>query len=242
MQMVKSLINRININAKNLEDLTALDISKPPEYDTNIRILLCQSGALRASSLPRGTNLAGFLTTKVTVLEKWITSTYLRKTCMSNENRNALLMVAVLIATATFQAVLSPPGGFRQGFGLNTSSIANSTSEQDQHSLHAFNYMAPWICFLAFNTVAFLTSLSEIWFHLPRGFYFLLKLVVPLLICYMLSLSLTTPVSRVTPFYLILLFISQWKAVARLVFFKRSLELKLHLLKHFPNLHKELKA
>lgn len=240
--MVKSLINRININAKNFEDLTALDISKLPVCDTDIGILLHQNGALGASSLARGTTLADFLTSKMSMVEKWILSTYVRKSCMSNENRNALLMVAVLIATATFQAVLSPPGGFRQGPCTNTSAKFNSTSDQNQQSLFAFQYMAPWISFLAFNTVAFLSSLSEIWFHLPRGFYFLVKLVIPLLLCYVLSLSLTTPVSRVTPYYLILLALSQWKAVARIIFFKNSLERMLHLMKHCPDLHKELKA
>ncbi|PQQ07841.1 hypothetical protein Pyn_08454 [Prunus yedoensis var. nudiflora] len=39
---------------------------------------------------------------------KMDTCGYLSKCCMSNENRNTLLVVAVLIATATFQAVLSP--------------------------------------------------------------------------------------------------------------------------------------
>ncbi|KAM6588429.1 hypothetical protein CsatA_011034 [Cannabis sativa] len=223
--MVKLLINRIDINAKNFKDLTALDISEQPMCDANIKNLLHQSGALGASSLPRVTILAEFLTTKMSTLEKLITSTYLRKSCMSNENRNALLVVAVLTATTTFQAVLSPPGGI----------IRHS------NSLFGFQYMAPWFCFLAFNTVAFLTSMSEIWFHLPRGFYFLLKLVMPLLLCYMLSLSLTMPVSRATPYYMILLLLSQWKAVARTILYKRSLEVKLHLLKHCPNLYRELK-
>uniref|UniRef100_A0A803PMY0 PGG domain-containing protein n=1 Tax=Cannabis sativa TaxID=3483 RepID=A0A803PMY0_CANSA len=224
-QMVKLLINRIDINAKNFKDLTALDISEQPMCDANIKNLLHQSGALGASSLPRVTILAEFLTTKMSTLEKLITTTYLRKSCMSNENRNALLVVAVLTATTTFQAVLSPPGGL----------IRHS------NSLFDFQYMAPWFCFLAFNTVAFLTSMSEIWFHLPRGFYFLLKLVMPLLLCYMLSLSLTMPVSRATPYYMILLLLSQWKAVARTILYKRSLEVKLHLLKHCPNLYRELK-
>ncbi|KAM6557342.1 hypothetical protein CsatB_004361 [Cannabis sativa] len=223
--MVKLLINRIDINAKNFKDLTALDISEQPMCDANIKNLLHQSGALGASSLPRVTILAEFLTTKMSTLEKLITTTYLRKSCMSNENRNALLVVAVLTATTTFQAVLSPPGGL----------IRHS------NSLFDFQYMAPWFCFLAFNTVAFLTSMSEIWFHLPRGFYFLLKLVMPLLLCYMLSLSLTMPVSRATPYYMILLLLSQWKAVARTILYKRSLEVKLHLLKHCPNLYRELK-
>ncbi|KAM5573117.1 ankyrin repeat-containing protein ITN1-like [Rosa sericea] len=251
-QVVKSLIKRVYINAKNLEGLTAMDISDRQgllNNNTEIRSLLLQRGALGASSLPELPTLANFLRTEMSVLERWVMYSYLTKICMSNENRNNLLVVAVLIATATFQAVLSPPASmlkdyFSSPFGGKTSSVdaSNSTGEPNVPSNFASHSIVAWSSFLALNTMAFLTSISEIWFHLPRGLYFLTKLVLPLLFCYMISLSLTTPVLSVTPFYFVLIILSQLKCIVRNLFFKRSLDVKLSLLKYCPNLHREIKA
>ncbi|XP_062028818.1 ankyrin repeat-containing protein ITN1-like [Rosa rugosa] len=250
-QVVRLLIKRVDINAKNLEGLTAMDISDHQgmhNNNTEIRSLLLQRGALRASSLPKLPTLANFLRTEMSLLERWVMYSYLTKSCMSNENRNNLLVVAVLIATATFQAVLSPPAGmqkdyFSTPFGRKTSSDgSNSTGEPNVPSNFASHSMVAWSSFLALNTMAFLTSISEIWFHLPRGLYFLTKLVLPLLFCYMISLSLTTPVLSVTPFYFVLIILSQLKRIVRNLFFKRSLDIKLSLLKYCPNLHREINA
>ncbi|PRQ18383.1 putative ankyrin repeat-containing domain, PGG domain-containing protein [Rosa chinensis] len=247
--VVRLLIKRVDINAKNLEGLTAMDISDRQgmlNNNTEIRSLLLQRGALTASSLPKLPTLANFLRTEMSLLERWVMCSYLTKSCLSNENRNNLLVVAVLIATATFQAVLSPPAGmqiFSTPFGRKTSSDgSNSTGEPDVPSNFASHFVVAWSSFLAMNTMAFLTSISEIWFHLPRGLYFLTKLVLPLLFCYMISLSLTTPVPSVTPFYFALIFFSQLKRIVGNLFFKRSLDVKLSLLKYCPNLHREIKA
>ncbi|MFQ6657535.1 hypothetical protein Gotur_027165 [Gossypium turneri] len=42
---------------------------------------------------------------------------------ISSETRDALLVVAALVATATFQAVLSPPGGLRQADSSDNDSL-----------------------------------------------------------------------------------------------------------------------
>lgn len=249
MQVVRLLIKRVDLNAKNLEGLTALDISlQGPVNNTEMINLLCRNGALGASSLPRVSSLADSLRKEMSLTEKLILRSYLSKCCMPNEKRNALLVVAVLIATATFQAVLNPPAGIQKGYSetphdfKRNAAATNSSAEENEVSNFAFHSAAACVSFLAFNTVAFLTSISEIWFHLPQGLYFLMKLGLPLLFCYMLSLSLTAPVSSVTPFYVVLLFLSQLKAIVRVMFFKRSLELKLSLLKHCPSLHGEMKS
>ncbi|BFG31263.1 hypothetical protein CerSpe_175370 [Prunus speciosa] len=248
-QVVRLLIKRVDLNAKNLEGLTALDMSlQGPVYNTEMINLLFRNGALGASSLPKVSSLADSLRKEMSWTEKWILCSYLSKYCMSNENRNALLVVAVLIATATFQAVLSPPAGIQKGYSetphdfKRNAEATNSSTEENVVSNFAFHSAAACVTFLAFNTMAFLTSISEIWFHLPQGLYFLIKLGLPLLFCYMLSLSLTAPVSSVTPFYVVLLFLSQLKAIVRVMFFKRSLELKRSLLKHCPSLHREMKS
>ncbi|XP_020419169.1 ankyrin repeat-containing protein BDA1 [Prunus persica] len=248
-QVMRLLIKRVDLNAKNLEGLTALDISlQGPDNNTEMINLLCRNGALGASSLRRVSSLADSLRKEMSLTEKWILRSYLAKCCMPNEKRNALLVIAVLIATATFQAVLNPPAGIEKGYSetphnfKRNSAATTSSAEENAVSNFAFHSAAACVSFLAFNTMAFLTSISEIWFHLPQGLYFLIKLGLPLLLCYMLSLSLTAPVSSVTPFYVVLLFLSQVKAIVRVMFFKRTLELKLSLLKHCPSLHREMES
>ncbi|XP_050376582.1 ankyrin repeat-containing protein BDA1-like [Argentina anserina] len=249
-QAVRLLIKRVDMNVKNSEGLTAMDIADrhgSVYNDTDIRKLVLQRGALGASSLPERPTLADSLKKEMSLLERWVLGSYLTKSCMSNENRNSLLVVAVLIATATFQAVLSPPAGMQRdyftSFPHKTSSAAsNSTGEPNVPSNFGFHSLVAWNCFLALNTMTFLTSVSEIWFHLPRGFYFLMKLVLPLLVCYMISLSLSTPVPSLMPFFFILILLSQLKSIVRNLFFKRSLDVKISLMKYCPNLHREIKV
>ncbi|GKV01971.1 hypothetical protein SLEP1_g14471 [Rubroshorea leprosula] len=56
---------------------------------------------------------------------------------MNADTKNALMVVAVLIANITYQAVLSPPGGFKQS-PVNHANNRNHTQEDPQH----FNGMA----------------------------------------------------------------------------------------------------
>ena len=56
---------------------------------------------------------------------------------MSEEERNAYLVVAALIATATYQAALSPPGGLYPsdvGTNNNTSHVVASTDSINDKS------------------------------------------------------------------------------------------------------------
>ncbi|CAL5441699.1 unnamed protein product [Camellia sinensis] len=45
---------------------------------------------------------------------------------LTMETRNAILIVAVLIATATFQAILTPPGGVLGGTGDNNNQLTTN--------------------------------------------------------------------------------------------------------------------
>lgn len=47
---------------------------------------------------------------------------------MPSDTRNSILVVAVLIATATFQAGLNPPSGFHDDADPKTSEITNTTT------------------------------------------------------------------------------------------------------------------
>ncbi|MBA0644743.1 hypothetical protein Goklo_028865, partial [Gossypium klotzschianum] len=87
--VVKSLLNsKINVNAKSLEGFTVLDIVDRANNNPDMKDVLIQAGAKHSD-------------------------------VMKTNDINAIpsmkqLVVAALVATATFQAVLSPPGGLRQ--------------------------------------------------------------------------------------------------------------------------------
>ncbi|PIN00657.1 26S proteasome regulatory complex, subunit PSMD10 [Handroanthus impetiginosus] len=81
-----------------------------------------------------------------------------------SRKRNALMIVASLLASVAFQAGLSPPGGVWQN---DFSGIANGTSRIDRPHRAGKSVMASTIPskygqYMVFNTIAFLASLSII--------------------------------------------------------------------------------
>ncbi|KAI7994732.1 Ankyrin repeat-containing protein BDA1 [Camellia lanceoleosa] len=113
-------------NAKNLDGLTALDIAARPESEREIEVILRRAGALESSSSPTDYSLADFLKSPERMIEKIIKQIFdlLDFFSMSMETRNVILVVAVLVATTTFQAILSPPGGSR-GLGSDNNNQPN---------------------------------------------------------------------------------------------------------------------
>ncbi|KAH1045713.1 hypothetical protein J1N35_036497 [Gossypium stocksii] len=119
-QVVKVLLKhmrREQINAKNLEGLTALDIQS--QYPWNemqgdrIVDMLSKAGGLSGSSSSlRNTSISSFhiesLKEKVSVFQKFATKASRGKKGIPYEMRNTFLVVTVLIITATYNATLSP--------------------------------------------------------------------------------------------------------------------------------------
>ncbi|KAI7981554.1 hypothetical protein LOK49_Contig32G00037 [Camellia lanceoleosa] len=117
-EIVKLLVNEIytDKNAKNLEGHTALEIAaKLPDgpAKTDIEKTLRRAGALKKSSAV--SDLGEFLTSPRQWFQALIGRIIHEQREMSMEMRNTILVVAVLIATSTFQAVLQPPGGVMRG-------------------------------------------------------------------------------------------------------------------------------
>ncbi|KAJ0049195.1 hypothetical protein Pint_16746 [Pistacia integerrima] len=114
-EVVKLLIKYMEVNTKNRQGLTAMDIFYRRHNSLNAEVgeILLSSKAKRASEVaahPRKLPLAKCI----------------RKTCGGGaqsinevplEVRNVLLVVAILITTTTYQAALSPPGGYWQDDG-----------------------------------------------------------------------------------------------------------------------------
>ncbi|XP_059643723.1 ankyrin repeat-containing protein BDA1-like [Cornus florida] len=125
LQVVKLLIsNKVDKIARNLEGKTALDSS---EGNEEVRNILVRAGALKASIPPKCTSLAHFMSS-VKLYKKLLWLVPNMHKGLSSDMHNALLVVAVLIATTTYQIVLNPPGGFQQGENNPTIFILNHTA------------------------------------------------------------------------------------------------------------------
>ncbi|KAL6962996.1 hypothetical protein U1Q18_037962 [Sarracenia purpurea var. burkii] len=113
-----------------------------------------------------------------------------------SEVRNALLVIAVLIATATYQSVLSPPGGVWQDDSLPAAGDDTTTKPHTAgQSVMASKRTPAYALFIFFNSVGFYTSLHTIYI-LTSGFPLLMELRVAmfaLIVTYDASMAAMTP-------------------------------------------------
>ncbi|KAF3449085.1 hypothetical protein FNV43_RR09809 [Rhamnella rubrinervis] len=117
--VVKLLINcGVDVNIMNSDDLTALDILDS-EVDNQVGRMLVAAGATSKASSSAQVNVAinsedDRFSTILSFEERVITSIVRFKRDIENDKRNALLVIVVLIATVTYQASITPPGGVWQ--------------------------------------------------------------------------------------------------------------------------------
>ncbi|GFS42287.1 hypothetical protein Acr_00g0079050 [Actinidia rufa] len=136
-QMVKLLVKNdlANKNEKNLNGDTALDIAlrlQSEEDKTTIENILRAARVSQRSSLAHhhDFSFADFLKSREQFSEYFFRRIFQMQRNMSMEMRNIVLVVAALIATSTFQAVLNPPGGVGSGsdnYLLPNGSLINAT-------------------------------------------------------------------------------------------------------------------
>lgn len=133
------------------------------------------------------------------------------------EVRTTLLVIAVLIATATYQAGLSPPGGVWQDdvFSSNNNATTNATMKPHTagKSVMGSKNFAAYGLFLFFNSVGFYASLDMI-YMLTSGFPLRIELLIALT-----SLTATYDVCMlaITPNYFSSLFFSGTSIVVPLL-------------------------
>jgi len=202
---------RVPVNLKNLEGFTALDIAQGQTQVDNqgVRNMLRRAGAFSASSLPKIASFADYLRSPVPVNEKLFICFFRQRTLMSNDMRNMLLVVAVLLVTVAYQAVLSPPGGFwqdnyipgtnNQYFTISAATTAarnHEVSRQVPHRVgtvtmarHFFHLL------LGINTLTFYIPLLLIILVLPPGLpsFLLITSFGLLFLSYGTSISITAP-------------------------------------------------
>ncbi|KAL7167049.1 hypothetical protein ACSBR2_037670 [Camellia fascicularis] len=142
-EIVKLLVNEIytDKNAKNLEGHTALEIAeKLPDgpAKTDIEKTLPHAGALKRSLVV--SDLGEFFKSPRQWFQALIGRIIHEQREMSLEMRNTILVVAVLIATSTFQAVLQPPGGVMRG--NYTPSPASNTTGNINGTITTTNFIS----------------------------------------------------------------------------------------------------
>ncbi|KAJ1695376.1 hypothetical protein LUZ63_012074 [Rhynchospora breviuscula] len=126
-QVIKDFLQHMGaeINSMNVSCQTPLDVlCESWQYfdDVSLVNMIRNAGGLRAAELTDLKSICVHSSEHVTsrTLEKRTTTAKLTPVEKNHDSGETLLIVATLVATITFQAVLNPPGGFVQGDSSNT--------------------------------------------------------------------------------------------------------------------------
>ena len=185
-QTIRLLIGReaiaygVEVNSINASGFTAKDVldfilqSGGEYYDISILEMFQQAGAMKAMDIT--TNPASTFQVEVKNINKNVNHTSrnsrpwnlwkelkLEIEESSTETQNALMVVATLIATVTYQATLSPPSGFWSAESRRSQSI-NSVQKRDLLPGEAVMAGDPEVfaVFTVFNAVGFFASIAMI--------------------------------------------------------------------------------
>ncbi|KAK4435395.1 Ankyrin repeat-containing protein BDA1 [Sesamum alatum] len=176
LEGVKKLVKSTRLSKRNSDGKTPLDIAEELGNEKMKKVLM-KAGAQRAKELRKKQTLTQYLYSPVTRLEDLIRREYFMHKELTADMRSVILVVAVLIATASYQVVLQPPGGVYQGSaddsptpsaGGRRQSLERPPSPPQGHQVgrmvmsgHSYGLFMPA------NTVAFTTSILVIIFMLP---------------------------------------------------------------------------
>ncbi|RDY08581.1 Ankyrin repeat-containing protein BDA1, partial [Mucuna pruriens] len=202
------LDSNIDINGKNVEDLTALDIveiNPTQSHSAEMRNMLLEGGGLRGFSLATAPLMEEELREKITLNERVAIFVSRQRKRISNDTRNALLVVAILFATSTYEAALNPPGGVYQG-EYSKKSSASVEHGHDDGIGKAVMKMQTFFWFWSFNTWSFYLSIMMICFLMPRGRISVI-VTFPLCIfsgCYVFAMLVISPSVKINSITMVL--------------------------------------
>ncbi|XP_019451893.1 PREDICTED: ankyrin-2 [Lupinus angustifolius] len=185
---------KMDLKAKNLENLTAMDIAASAEIKGKLvkAGVKCGSSTIDDESL----TLAHKLRSKITTLDKIIIYMLRIREDISEEQRNAFLVLAVLIATATYQAALNPPGGFYQAnAGGNNNQNTSSGNVSEGKAGTSVMSEGDFFTLSIMNTLSFLVSTVTIFILTPSGIVskILISPVFWLAYCVIYSVKVVSP-------------------------------------------------
>jgi len=177
----------VGLDAANLGGQRAFDIIN----NENIRNKLVRAEArIRRLRIVRSLGVS---------VNEWLIRKTGMRLNMSNEIRNAYMTVATLIATATYQAERSPPGGFHKiaAAGTNNTLIQGHGASNSSKVYEGKSVMSN-INFIAFSTTnmfAFMTSILTIILLMPRNVGWILMYAASwlLVISYFFSMTVISP-------------------------------------------------
>lgn len=186
---MKELIKRgVDINIKNSAGFTALESLDSGVDNQKVKKMLEDAGATSNHVNIAINSEEDHLRKKLSFEERLITSIVHLKRDTENDKGNAFLVIMVYIATVTYQASLTPPGGVWQD---------NNSSSATQVHHHAGKVIMSNISFLLFwffNYITLWTAQLAFFFLINDRFIKLLFLAVyQSSQCYTISLALVSP-------------------------------------------------
>ncbi|CAI9784602.1 unnamed protein product [Fraxinus pennsylvanica] len=184
-KVMKSLIRYVHVNEKNLGGKTALDILEPENVEA--RKILISAGAKEGSSLvDDATSCENYLNSHAMISEYLLRLGAYMEFGLSGDMRNAMLVVVVLVATATFQAILTPPSPISDNDTTHVfpsiTSVYNDTTSANSTSTN-FNKITTRLTksSIIYNSIAFAIAMGtcailtlnrlQIFLSLPLGLF-----------------------------------------------------------------------
>jgi len=185
--------------AKNLENKTSLDMAVTRE----IKSILSSVGAKPGSEVTNAPTLAHKLKSNTTLMGSMLLYIVGLRNDISESQRNTWLIVATLVATATFQSAMSPPGGVYQVNASDSSLNITSTNSTISTGWSLWGNTGKSVLpgayfdiFLYLNMLSFSLSTITIFILIPTGgrlgtlvFYPVTSFVG----CYLFSLIVIAP-------------------------------------------------